>query len=89
MYDAIVIGARCAGASTAMLLGRLGHKVLLVDKTAVASDIPHGHFIHRFGPQRLAKWGLLDQIVETGCPLVSDVVMSMGGVPMHGKNLLV
>ena len=89
MYEAIVIGARCAGASTAMLLGRLGHKVLLVDKTAVASDIPPGHFIHRFGPQRLAKWGLLDQIVETGCPLVSDVVMSMGGVPMHGKNLLV
>ena len=55
MYDAIVIGARCAGASTAMLLGRLGHKVLLVDKTAVGTDIPHGHFIHRQGPQPRLK----------------------------------
>ena len=87
MYDAIIIGARCAGASTALLLGRLGHKVLLVDRTAVASEIPHGHFIHRFGPQRLARWGVLDQIVDSGCPLVSDAVMSMGGVPMQGKNL--
>ena len=32
MYDAIVIGARCAGASAAMLLARAGHRVLLVDR---------------------------------------------------------
>ena len=89
MYDAIVVGARCAGASTAMLLGRLGHKVLLVDKTAVGTDIPHGHFIHRLGPQRLAKWGVLDDVVATGCPLVTDVTMSLGGVPLHGKDLRV
>ena len=29
MYDVIVVGARCAGASTAMLLARKGHRVLL------------------------------------------------------------
>jgi len=32
MYDAIVIGARCGGAPTAMLLARKGHRVLLVDR---------------------------------------------------------
>ena len=29
-YDAIIVGARCAGSPTAMLLARRGHKVLLV-----------------------------------------------------------
>jgi flavin-dependent dehydrogenase len=53
MYDAIVVGARCAGASTAMLLARKGYKVLLVDSVKFPSDIPHGHFIHRDGPRRL------------------------------------
>ena len=28
-YDAIVVGARCAGAPTAMLLARKGYRVLL------------------------------------------------------------
>ncbi len=46
-YDAIVIGARCAGAATAMLLARQGLDVLLVDRAAFPSEIPHGHFIHR------------------------------------------
>ena len=60
MYDAIVVGARCAGASTAMLLARRGHRVLLVDRAKFPSDIPHGHAIHMGGPARLARWGLLD-----------------------------
>jgi flavin-dependent dehydrogenase len=55
MYDAIVIGARCAGASTAMLLARSGLDVLLVDRARFPSEIPHGHFIHRHGPARLAR----------------------------------
>ena len=50
MYDVIVMGARCAGAPTAMLLARKGYRVLLVDRATFPSDIPHGHFIHRNGP---------------------------------------
>jgi glycine/D-amino acid oxidase-like deaminating enzyme len=53
MYDAIVIGARCAGSATAMLLAREGMNVLLVDRAELPSDIPHGHFIHRHG---LVDW---------------------------------
>src|SRR5262245_27887104 len=71
MYDVIVIGARCAGASTALLLGRKGYKVLLVDRARFPSDVPHGHFIHRHGPQRLTRWGLLDRITATNCPPVT------------------
>jgi choline dehydrogenase-like flavoprotein len=45
VYDAIVVGARCTGAATAMLLARRGFDVLLVDRARFPSDIPHGHFI--------------------------------------------
>jgi flavin-dependent dehydrogenase len=89
MYDAIVIGARCAGAATAMLLARTGYKVLLVDRATFPSDIPHGHFIHRHGPRRLARWGLLDRVVATGCPPVTSWTLDQGDFPLTGTNLTV
>ncbi len=87
MYDVIVIGARCAGASTALLLARKGHKVLLIDRAVIPSDIPQGHFIYRGGTQRLHKWGILDQIEASGCPLVTKAVTTMGGVALQGEDL--
>jgi flavin-dependent dehydrogenase len=38
MYDAIVVGARCAGSPTAMLLARKGYRVLLLDLTHFPSN---------------------------------------------------
>src|SRR5262245_48147449 len=87
MYDAIVVGARCAGAPTAMLLARHGHHVLLVDRAAFPSDIPQGHFIHRRGPRMLKKWGLLDKLLATGCPPISKVLLDGGHFPLRGENL--
>ncbi len=43
MYDAIVVGARCAGSPTAMLLARLGYRVLLLDKAGFPSDTLSSH----------------------------------------------
>jgi flavin-dependent dehydrogenase len=88
-YDAIVVGARCAGAATAMLLARRGLDVLLVDRAKFPSEIPHGHFIHRHGPRRLAEWGLLDDILETNCPPVTSVTMDYGDVSLTGTDLAV
>src|SRR5262245_6474484 len=87
MHDVIVIGARCAGAPTAMLLARKGCKVLLVDRAAFPSVIPDGHFIHRHGPARLARWGLLDRIAATNCPPVTSSVMDLGDFPLVGTGL--
>ncbi len=87
MRDAIVIGARCAGATTAMLLARAGHDVLLVDRARFPSEIPHGHFIHRHGPQRLQRWGLLDRVLDTGCPPVRAITMDLGDFPLAGSDL--
>ena len=87
MYDAIVIGARCAGAATAMLLARKGLDVLLVDRARFPSDIPHGHFIHRHGPRRLHDWGLLDRVLATNCPRVTQFTSDMGDFPLTGTEL--
>jgi flavin-dependent dehydrogenase len=87
MYDAIVIGARCAGAATAMLLARAGGDVLLVDRARFPSEIPHGHFIHRHGPGRLARWGLLERVLDTGCPPVTSITMDLGDFPLAGRDL--
>jgi hypothetical protein len=38
MYDAIVVGARCAGSP--LLLARKGYKVLLTDRSTFPSDLP-------------------------------------------------
>jgi flavin-dependent dehydrogenase len=86
-YDAIIVGARCAGASTAMLLARVGHRVLLVDRAHFPSDIAHGHLIHRGGPPRLSRWGLLSTIVATGCPPVSSVTFDLGDFPLEAHNV--
>lgn len=89
MYDAIVVGARCAGAPAAMLLARKGYAVLLVDRATFPSDIPHGHFIHRHGPRRLARWGLLDAVAATGCPPSASWTLDQGDFPLNGEHLTV
>ena len=68
MYDAIVIGARCAGSPTAMLLARRGFKVLLVDKATFPSDTISTHILWPHGAEILRRWGLLHRLVATGVP---------------------
>jgi 2-polyprenyl-6-methoxyphenol hydroxylase-like FAD-dependent oxidoreductase len=88
MYDAIVIGARCAGAPVAMLLARKGYKVLLLDRSRFPSEIAHGHFIHRQGPKLLARWGLLHKIVESNCPPVLTQTTDYGDFALIGRSLV-
>jgi flavin-dependent dehydrogenase len=70
-----------------MLLARRGFDVLLVDRARFPSDIPHGHFIHRHGPRRLRDWGLLDRVLDTGCPPVTMFTTDFGDFAMTGRNL--
>jgi flavin-dependent dehydrogenase len=68
MFDAIVVGARCAGAATAMLLARKGFKVLLVDKATFPSDTISTHILWPHGAEILGRWGLLSKLAETRLP---------------------
>jgi flavin-dependent dehydrogenase len=46
-YDVVVVGARAAGAATAMLLARHGQRVLLVDRQPYGSDTLSTHALMR------------------------------------------
>ena len=78
MHDVIVVGARCAGAPVAMLLAQRGHSVLLVDRDSFPSDVISTHFIHPFGVDHLARWGVLDRVLATDCPRLSGVEFYTG-----------
>lgn len=73
-YDVVVVGARCAGAATAMLLARGGCSVLLVDRARVGSDTLSTHALMRGGVLQLHRWGLLERIAAAGTPPVRTVV---------------
>lgn len=80
MYDAIVVGARCAGSPTAMLLARKGYRVLLVDKAAFPSDTISTHYLHPPGVERLRAWGVLDALTATKLPRIRSININiMGG----------
>src|SRR4051794_37507637 len=83
-YDAIVVGARCAGAPTAMLLARRGHRVLLLDSASFPSDTLSTHLIHAPGVAALQRWGLLDAVVSSGCPPVESYSYDFGPVKLSG-----
>ena len=82
MYDAIIVGARCAGSPTAMLLARQGHRVLVLDRDEFPSDIMSTHFIQPLGTLALERWGLLDELVATGCPPLDHITLTLGDMSM-------
>jgi flavin-dependent dehydrogenase len=83
-YDAIVVGARCAGAPTAMLLARGGHRVLLVDRAMFPSDTTSTHLIHPPGVASLERWGLLDSAIATGSPPIDTYAFDFGPFTISG-----
>jgi 2-polyprenyl-6-methoxyphenol hydroxylase-like FAD-dependent oxidoreductase len=83
-YDAIVVGARCAGSPTAMLLARKGYKVLVVDRAKFPSDTISTHLIHPPGVAALNRWGLLDRLIATGCPPIDAYAFDFGPFTISG-----
>jgi flavin-dependent dehydrogenase len=77
-YDALIVGARCAGASTAMLLARAGLKVLAVDRAAAGSDTLSTHALMRGGVLQLHRWGLLGAIQSAGTPAIRTTTFHYG-----------
>ena len=77
-WDAVVVGARVAGASTALLLARAGLRVLVVDRARRGSDTLSTHALMRGGVLQLRRWGLLDRVAATGAPPVRRVTFHYG-----------
>ncbi|WP_448207172.1 NAD(P)/FAD-dependent oxidoreductase [Azospirillum sp. sgz302134] len=77
-FDALVVGARCAGAATAMLMARRGLKVLVIDRGGYGTDTLSTHALMRGGVLQLHRWGLLPRIVEMGTPAVRRTTFHYG-----------
>jgi 2-polyprenyl-6-methoxyphenol hydroxylase-like FAD-dependent oxidoreductase len=77
-HDVVVVGSRVAGAATALLLARLGHDVVVVDRTHLPSDTISTHQIARTGVVALHRWGLLDDVIASGAPAIRQVTFHTG-----------
>ena len=76
--DVVVVGARAAGAATAMLLARQGLDVLVLDRSRYGADTLSTHALMRAGVLQLHRWGLLDQVVAAGTPAVRRTTFTFG-----------
>jgi 2-polyprenyl-6-methoxyphenol hydroxylase-like FAD-dependent oxidoreductase len=75
-YNVVVVGARAAGAATALQLARLGHDVVVVDRADLPSDTISTHQIARTGVVALRRWGLLDAVIASGAPPIRQVAFT-------------
>ncbi len=83
-YDVIVVGARVAGAATAMLLARQGVRVLMVDRASFPSDTISSHQVQVPGAARLHRWGLLDRLRAAGTLPTRRVRFDSGDQVLEG-----
>lgn len=77
-YDAVVVGARCAGAATAMLLAREGLSVLVVDGARHGTDTLSTLALMRAGVLQLHRWGLLEKVRAAGTPAITSTSFIYG-----------
>ena len=77
-YDAIVVGGRCAGAATAMLLARGGMRVLVVEAARPGTDTLSTHALMRGGVLQLHRWELLDALIDAGTPAIAATEFAYG-----------
>ncbi|MEJ0018846.1 MAG: NAD(P)/FAD-dependent oxidoreductase [Acetobacteraceae bacterium] len=77
-YDAVIIGARCAGAATAMLMARAGMRVLAIDRGGYGTDTVSTHALMRAGVVQLHRWGVLPRLLEEGTPPLRTTTFHYG-----------
>jgi flavin-dependent dehydrogenase len=78
-HDVVVVGSRAAGAATALLLARAGHDVVAVDRAQLPSDTTSTHSLVRGGVVQLSRWGLLEDVLDSGAPAVRSVLFQQYG----------
>jgi len=84
MHEVIVVGARCAGAATAMLLARAGHSVLMVDQAGFPSETMSTRYIHQPGVARLEEWDVLPSVLEAGTRAITYLSHRVDDVTIAG-----
>jgi 2-polyprenyl-6-methoxyphenol hydroxylase-like FAD-dependent oxidoreductase len=94
-HDVVIVGARAAGAATALLLARAGLNVLVVDRSRYGADTLSTHALMRAGVVQLHRWGLLEAVIAAGTPPARKTTFSYANdevpipiKPSHGVDAL-
>lgn len=77
-FDVLIVGARVAGAATAMRLAASGARVLLIDRAPRLDDTLSTHALMRPAVRLLARWGLIAPLLRAGTPVVREVAFHYG-----------
>jgi menaquinone-9 beta-reductase len=77
--DVLVVGGRCAGAATALLLARRGARVLVVERSPAGADTLSTHALMRGAVVQLHRWGLLPAIAAAGTPAIARTTFDYHG----------
>ena len=77
-YNVVVVGARCAGAATAMLLAQAGHRVLMVDRGRYGTDALSTHALMRGAVIQLHRWNVLPSVIASGATPVRQATFFYG-----------
>ncbi len=84
-YDAIIVGARCAGSSLAIGLASRDWDVLVVDRDRFPSTTTSTHGIWPNGVARLSELGVLDRLLsEHDVPMYESVIGGLGHAARGG-----
>jgi flavin-dependent dehydrogenase len=75
-FDVAIVGARCAGASLAIILARKGFRVCLIDRAHFPSETPSTHIVQPSGV------AILYDLVGP------DAVLATGAVPLRKLTLV-
>jgi flavin-dependent dehydrogenase len=62
-----------------MLLARLGHDVVVLDQASFPRDTVSTHSIARSGVVQLRRWGLLNEVLDSGTPAIRQVTFNAAG----------
>lgn len=83
--DVVVVGARCAGASTAMLFARAGRRVILLERGRPGTDTVSTLYIQPPAMGLLKRWGLLGRVEDTGAPALPTATYCIDGARVSGR----
>ena len=71
-YDAIIVGARVAGSVLAALLGKSGHRVLVLEKAHFPSDTLSTHFFRAPALRVFERLNVLDEVRDAAPPMTTQ-----------------
>jgi len=87
-FDVVIVGGRCAGSPLAIFLKRAGLSVCVVDLAEFPSDTLSTHMFQVSGIKILQKLGVLDAVLASGAPPITECYMKFEDVDLSGPPRL-